>query len=87
MTVINTSLQSYMKYPYFKAAYQNFITFFIKKVKGFNKNHYKDVDSTAKNFIKKYWKRFFNKEKKKWQKKQDKLEAKKRNKKNKKHRN
>jgi hypothetical protein len=76
-----------MKYPYFKAAYQNFITYFIKKVKGFNINHYKNVDSTAKNFIKKYWKRFFNKEKKKWQKKQDKLEAKKRNKKNKKHRN
>jgi hypothetical protein len=85
MTVINTSLQSYMKYPYFKKAYQNFINFFLKKVKSFNKNHFKDVDSTARKFVQKHWNKFFNKEKKKWQKEQAKKEAKKRNKKNKKH--
>lgn len=86
MTVMNTSLQSYIKYPYFKAAYQNFITYFVKKVKSFNKNHFKDLDSTARKFIKKHWMKFFNKEKKKWKKQQTKKEAKKRNKKNKKHR-
>jgi len=86
MTVMNTSLQSYMKYPFFKKAYQKFITYFLKKVKGFNKNHFKDVDSTARNFVKKHWKKFFNIEKKKWQKEQAKKEAKKRNKKNRRHR-
>jgi len=84
MTVMNTSLQSYIKFPYFKTAYQNFITYFVKKVKSFNPNHFKNLDSTAKNFIKKHWMKFFNKEKKKWKKQQAKKEAKRRNKKNKK---
>ena len=84
MTVMNTSLQSYMKYPYFKKAYKNFITFFLTKVKSFNKNHFKDPDSTARKFVSKNWKKFFNKEKKKWDKKQSKKDAKRRNKKNRK---
>jgi len=83
MTVMNTSLQSYMKYPFFKKAYQKFITFFLKEVKGFNKNHFKDPDSTARDFVGKHWQKFFDKEKKKWDKKQAKKEAKKRNMKNK----
>lgn len=75
-----------MKYPFFKKAYHHFITFFLKKVKSFNVKHFKNVDSTARNFVAKHWRRFFNKEKKKWQKEQAKKDAKKRNKKNKKHR-
>lgn len=82
LTVINTSLQTYMKYPYFKKAYHHFVTFFLKKVKSFNKTHFKDVDSTARKFVQKHWIKFFNKEKKKWEKQQAKKEAKKRNKKN-----
>jgi len=87
MTVMNASLKSYMKYPFFKEAYQNFITFFLKKAKGFNKKHFKDPDSTARNFVKKHWKKFFDKEKKKADKKKAKKDAKRRNKKNKRHRN
>jgi len=87
MTIINTSLQIYMKYPFFKKAYQKFITFFLKKVKSFNKNHFKDPDTTAKSFVKKHWQKFFDKEKKKWEKKQAKKEVKKRNKKKKKYHN
>jgi len=87
MSVINASLKPYMKYAFFKKAYQNFITFFMKKVKSFNKKHFKDPDATARNFVKKHWKRFFNKEKKKADKKKAKKDAKRRNKKNKKHYN
>jgi hypothetical protein len=86
LTVMNTSLQSYMKYPFFKKAYQHFVTFFLKKVKGFNKNHFKDTDATARKFVTKHWSKFFNKEKKKWDKEQAKNDAKKRNKKNRKNR-
>ena len=62
---MNMSLQSYMKYPFFKKAYQNFISHFLKEVKKFGKNHFKDVDGTARKFIGKHWMKFFNKEKKK----------------------
>jgi len=86
MTVMNSSLKSYMKYPFFKKAYQNFITFFLKKAKGFSKKDFKDPDSTARNFVKKHWKKFFDKEKKKADKKKAKKDAKRRNKKNKRHR-
>ena len=86
LTVMNTSLQSYMKYPFFKKAYGNFINHFLKEVKKFNKNHFKDVDSTARKFVKKHWMKFFNKEKKNWEKKQAKSDVRKRNKKNRKHR-
>jgi len=83
MTVINTSLHSYMKYPYFKKAYQNFIAFFVKKAKHFSTKDLKNPDDAARNFVKKHWKKFFNKEKKKWEKEQAKKDAKRRNKKNK----
>jgi len=85
MTVINASLQPYMKYPFFKKAYQKFIAFFLKKVKSFNKKHFSDPDTTARNFVKKHWKKFFNKEKKKFDTKKAKKDAKRRNKKNKRH--
>jgi hypothetical protein len=87
MTVMNKSLQSYMKHSYFKKAYQPFITFFLRKAKGFKKKQFKNADATARNFVAKHWRKFFNKEKKKWEKEQAKKEAKKRNKKNKKHKN
>jgi len=87
MSVINASLKSNMKYPFFKKAYQNFITFFMKKVKSFNKKQFKDADTTARDFVKKHWKKFFNKEKKKADKAKEKKDAKSRNKKNKKYYN
>ena len=82
---MNSSLHSYMKYPFFKKAYSNFVNHFLKEVKNFNKNHFKDVDATARKFVDKHWKKFFNEEKKKWDKQQAKKDARRRNKKNKKH--
>jgi len=87
MTVINKSLAPYMKHSFFKKAYQRFITFFLGKAKSFNSKQFKDADGTARKFVKKNWRKYFNKEKKKWEKEQAKKEAKKRNKKNKKHKN
>jgi len=87
VTVINASLKSDMKYPFFKKAYQSFISFFMNKVKSFSKKQFKDPDATARAFVKKHWKRFLNKEKKKADKEKAKKEAKKRNKKNKKYYN
>jgi len=85
MTAMNTSLQPYMKLPYFKKAYQKFIAFFLRKTKKLTKKDFKDPDTTARNFVKKHWKKFLNKEKKSWEKEEAKKDAKKRNKKNKKH--
>jgi len=85
MTAMNKSLQSSMKYPYFKKAYQKFMAFFLRKAKSFKKKDFKDTDTTGRNFVKKHWKKFLNKEKKKWDKEQAKKKAKKLNKKNKKH--
>jgi len=87
MTAMNKSLQSSMKYPYFKKAYKSFIALFLQKSKGFTKKDFKDPDTTGRNFVKKHWKKFFNKEKIKWDKEQAKKDAKKRNKKNKKTKN
>jgi len=87
MTVINTSLHSYMKYPYFKKAYQKFIAYFVVKAKHFSAKDLKNPDNTARNFVKKHWKKFFNKAKKKWEKEQAKKDSKRRNKKNKKNKN
>jgi len=87
MTIINQSLTSFMKEPFFKKAYEKFMAFFVRKTKNFHKKQFKDHDDTARKFVKKHWKKFFDKEKKKWDKEQAKKEAKKRNKKNKKHKN
>jgi len=83
MKTINRTLQPFMKYPYFKKAYEKFINFFLLRVKGFNTNHFKDPDSTARDFIKKHWLRYFNREKKKYIRKQanKKIGKKKKNKK------
>ena len=86
LSVINSSLQSYMKYSFFKKAYGNFINHFLKEVKKLNKNHFKDFDGTARKFVNKHWMKYFNKEKKKWEKAQAKKDARRRNLKNKKHR-
>jgi len=83
MTIINKSLTSSMKYPYFKKAYQAFINFFLNKVKTFSVKKLRSPDNTARNFVKKHWNRFLLKERKKWAQAQAKKEAKKRNKKNK----
>jgi len=86
MTAMNKSLQPYMKHSFFKKAYRKFIAFFLRKAKSFKKKQFKDPNTTARNFVKKHWRKFFDKERKKWDKEQAKKEAKKRNKKNKKHR-
>jgi hypothetical protein len=80
ISTINISLQTYMKYSFFKKVYQKFINHFLNKVKGFNKNHFKDPDTTARNFVKKYWNNFFAKEKKKFDHEQAKKKLEKRKK-------
>ena len=55
LTKINLSLKSYMKFPFFKKVYHEFISFFLKKVKEFSEKSLKNPDNTVRKFIKKYW--------------------------------
>jgi hypothetical protein len=55
LTAINVSLKSYMKHPFFKKVYHEFISLFLKKVKGFSKNKFKNPEEAANQFVKKYW--------------------------------
>ena len=55
LTTINLSLKSYMKYPFFKKVYHEFISFFLKKVREFSGKKFKNPAKTSNDFIKKYW--------------------------------
>lgn len=83
LKTINLSLRSSMKLPYFKKAYNKFIRFFLTKVRSFSQNHFKDPDTTARNFVRNNWAKFLSKAKKAWDQKQSKKWIEKRNKKKK----
>ena len=88
LTAINVSLKSYMKYPFFKKVYHEFITLFLNKVKGFSKKKFKNPEEAANQFVRKYWvkmrfiqKKFFKHEEKKNSLKEKEIMVKKHNKK------
>jgi flagellar biosynthesis protein FliP len=84
LTAINLSLKTYMKYPFFKKAYHQFITYFLKKVREFSIKHFQSPETTAQNFVKKHWNKFFQKEQKAHRKNENEVLAKKHNEKRKK---
>ena len=83
LTAINLKLKSDMKLPYFKIAYQNFISSVIASSKNLSEKEFKNYQDTASTLIKKYWKGYLKKAKAEFEKNK-KLASRKKGKKSKK---
>lgn len=68
LTSINLKLKSDMKLPYFKIAYQNFISSVIASSKNLSQKELKNHQDTAFKLIKKYWKGYLKKAKEEYEK-------------------
>lgn len=68
LTAINLKLKSDMKLPYFKIAYQNFISAVIASSKNLSQKEFKNYQHTADKLIKKYWKGHLKKAKEEYEK-------------------
>jgi len=68
LTAINLKLKSDMKLPYFKIAYQNFISSVIASSKNLSEKELKNSQSTAQVLINKYWKGYLKKAKEEYEK-------------------
>lgn len=68
LSQINVELNKYMALPYFKGAYQGFMSYVLGIAKRFNPGELNNFQATAKAVVAKHWKRFLETAKKEWEK-------------------
>jgi len=68
LTSVNLQIKSEMHLPYFKQAYEKFLSHILQLGKQFSPAELKNPQKTANELINKHWKKHLEKAKKEWEK-------------------